>query len=136
MLISSSSRYPLILADSIRMKTPSFLVFKTFNNDIYLSIYGIAEFLLELVDKASNRIKCVQSVKPALRHPYPNRTITGAYERQRTLAPSLTLTRRHPPGLGETPPQHSFLPPLTAIEHIKTTPSAACRRKGGGFLYG
>lgn len=55
----------------------------------------MTEFLLELVDKASNRIKRVQSVKPALRRPYPNRTITGTSEWQRTLAPSLTLYSRY-----------------------------------------
>ena len=32
----------------------------------------------------------------AFRHPYLNRTITGTSERQGTLAPSLTLARRHP----------------------------------------
>ena len=76
----------------------------------------------------------------AFRHPYLNRTITGTSEQQRTLAPSLTLARRHPAGLGKTPPQHNFLRPtslpyLRLLKAQKNTPSAACRRKGGGFLY-
>jgi len=53
----------------------------------------------------------------AFRHPYLNRTITGTSERQGTLAPSLTLARRHP----------------RPLKTQKTTPSAAYRRKGGGF---
>lgn len=53
----------------------------------------------------------------AFRHPYLNRTITGTSERQGTLAPSLTLARRHP----------------RLIKAQETTPSAACRRKGDGF---
>ena len=44
----------------------------------------------------------------AFRHPYLNRTITGTSERQGTLAPSLTLARRHPrliKAQGPPPPQ-------------------------------
>lgn len=77
----------------------------------------------------------------AFRHPYPNRTITGTSERQRTLAPSLTLARRHPPGLGKTPAQHSFLHPTTLPHphlpktHKKPPPPQLVAAKGVVSIY-
>ena len=76
----------------------------------------------------------------AFRHPYPNRTITGTSERQRTLAPSLTLARRHPPGLGKTPAQHTFLHPTTLphLRLLKTQrnhPLRSLSPQRGWFLY-
>ena len=69
------------------------------------------------------------------RRPYPNRTITGTSERQRTLAPSLTLARRHPPGLGKTPSQHNFLHPTALprprlLKAQRNHPLRRFRRRG------
>lgn len=86
-------------------------------------------------------IKHTRGAKIAPRRPYPNRTITGTPERQRTLAPSLTLARRHTAELGKTPPQHNIsaphrTPPPSHPQHTKKPPPPQLvAAKGVVFIY-
>ena len=64
----------------------------------------------------------------AFRHPYLNRTITGTSERQGTLAPSLTLARRHPRLLKANkkppPPQLVAAKGVVSIYRLGASPPA------------